>query len=192
MVVYVKCATGAQGIAGVHLQCMQNDLGKQMGTWAFLRLDQGQYDNATLNTIVDVLMWTVAAHGAGYRSPEVASHATYGDVFTLTSANANKVRYLLGQIEGNQNSIGHGGLFATTLGFDNKTLWEALVKHLREGIRIVDPKKLIQDEWGNYRFSTVGEMVGPNGAKGSVTLRWLMDADGNITINTGGWTKTRP
>ncbi len=72
------------------------------------------------------------------------------------------------------------GVFADSMGFDQAGLDSALRGHLVDNFGSATPS--VPMTGGGTKFSVTGPMVGPNGAKWTITTAWGVDADRTIRL----------
>jgi RHS repeat-associated protein len=74
------------------------------------------------------------------------------------------------------------GVFADSMGFNQASLDSALRSHLVNNFGTATPS--VPMVGGGTKFSVTGPMVGPSGAKWTITSAWGVDADGAIRLIT--------
>jgi hypothetical protein len=74
------------------------------------------------------------------------------------------------------------GVFADSMGFDKASLDSALRSHLVDNFGAATPS--VPMVGGGTKFSVTGPMVGPSGAKWTITTAWGVDPDGTIRLIT--------
>lgn len=74
------------------------------------------------------------------------------------------------------------GVFADSMGFDHASLDTALRSHLVDNFGTATPS--VPMVGGGTKFSVTGPMVGPSGAKWTITTAWGVDPDGTIRLIT--------
>jgi hypothetical protein len=94
-----------------------------------------------------------------------------------TNSPYGKMDYLLGKIPGNQDSIGKGGFFGGTLGYNSgDDLSAAMQMHLKDNFRSAVIK-------GN-KIEVTAPMTGPNGVTANVKAVWQAQPGGAISLVT--------
>lgn len=74
------------------------------------------------------------------------------------------------------------GVFADSMGFNQASLDSALRSHLVDNFGTATPS--VSMVGGGTKFSVTGPMVGPSGAKWTITTAWGVDVDGTIRLIT--------
>jgi RHS repeat-associated protein len=74
------------------------------------------------------------------------------------------------------------GVFADSMGFNRASLDSALRSHLVDNFGMATPS--VPMVGGGTKFSVTGPMVGPSGAKWTITTVWGVDVDGTIRLIT--------
>jgi hypothetical protein len=74
------------------------------------------------------------------------------------------------------------GVFADSMGFNQSSLDSAIRSHLVDNFGNATPSVAMTG--GGTKFSVTGPMVGPSGAKWTITTAWGVDADGTIRLIT--------
>lgn len=88
---------------------------------------------------------------------------------------AGKYNYLL-------ENPSKSGVFADSMGFNQASLDSALRSHLVDNFGTATPS--VSMVGGGTKFSVTGPMVGPSGAKWTITTAWGVDVDGTIRLIT--------
>jgi hypothetical protein len=176
--IYDSCWPGGGYSYTIQLGCMQHQLGPALSRLAFMMFDDGRYDRGLVDVGIDLATWIVAAHMAGVppkiTAPEGADPLAEVGVYKTVPS---KLEYLL------NGSTGKGGIFASRLGFDAETLNEALVTHLRNGVR--DASRIFLNQQGEVQFNTVGSVTGPSGESMLLKIGWKLAPDGTISVVSG-------
>ncbi|MBB4637842.1 RHS repeat-associated core domain-containing protein [Longimicrobium terrae] len=113
--------------------------------------------------------------GAGLRSGAAAARSSvHVNIPGPVNSRYGKVDYLLGNVPGNQDSLGKGGFFRGEMGFDETTMGPALEQHLMSNLG-----SITRD---GARINVTGPMIGANGRTANVTTGWRLSDDGR-TLN---------